>query len=240
MPIRFRCSYCNRLLGIATRKAGMQTTCPHCGNSITVPIPNEDEGKTERVNLDDVDALLGKSNSATIRDSAVAAPPAPPAAPAVAPPPGQAQQPEVMEPEFEEPLSLPASPPQPKKNSAPAKSSAPAKPQAAAKAPQTAPEKAPQPQAPPPKPSKPKKPIDPNNPPLFENDIEDILGRTDEPEQEQREKPPPASGLDAMSLGDASPRQITLSSGTATLLMAAVVVLLGLAFAAGYFLAPKS
>jgi phage FluMu protein Com len=227
MPIRFRCSYCNRLLGIATRKAGMQTTCPHCGNSITVPIPNEgDDGKTERMNLDDIDEMLGKSGGATIRDSAVAAPPAPPAAPTVAPPPVQDRRPEVIEPEFEDPLSLPRSQPAPKKSSAPAK-------------PQAPPEKAKVATPPLPKPTKPKKPIDPNNPPLFEGNIEDILGPTVEPEEEKREKPPATSGMDARSLGDQTSGHITLSSGTATLLMAAIVVLLGLAFAAGYLLAPK-
>jgi hypothetical protein len=45
--------------------------------------------------------------------------------------------------------------------------------------------------------------------------------------------------MDAMHLGDSAPRHITLSSGVATLLMAAIVVMLALAFAAGYFLAPK-
>src|SRR5262245_40754632 len=62
MPIRFRCSYCNRLLGIATRKAGMQTTCPHCGESITVPTPDSEEAGEPRVNLDDITELLERSD----------------------------------------------------------------------------------------------------------------------------------------------------------------------------------
>ena len=37
MPIRFRCSHCNRLLGIARRKAGTETKCPHCEGMILVP-----------------------------------------------------------------------------------------------------------------------------------------------------------------------------------------------------------
>jgi phage FluMu protein Com len=229
MPIRFRCSYCNRLLGIATRKAGTQTTCPHCGNAITVPIPHEDDGKTERINLDDVDALLGKSmDGATVKESAVAAPPAPPA------PPPVPQQQEAIEPEFEEALSLPPSLPTPVKKAQPEKAQSPAaKPQAAPPAKTKA--------APPPvpKPTKPKKPPDPDDPPLFEGDVDDILGTTHTPEEEERQKPPPTSGMDAMSLGDSPSRQITLSSGTATLLMAAVVVLLALSFAAGYLIAPK-
>ena len=47
MPIRFRCAYCNRLLGIATRKAGMETICPHCGYTITVPVPQEANGRAD-------------------------------------------------------------------------------------------------------------------------------------------------------------------------------------------------
>ena len=85
MPIRFRCPYCNRLLGIATRKAGMETICPHCGYTITVPVPHEENGRadddarTERMNLEDVEELLG--NAVT----EAAAPPAVVASPAVAP-----------------------------------------------------------------------------------------------------------------------------------------------------------
>jgi DNA-directed RNA polymerase subunit RPC12/RpoP len=44
MPIRFRCSYCSKLLGIARRKAGTDTVCPHCGYEITVP---KEEGEKE-------------------------------------------------------------------------------------------------------------------------------------------------------------------------------------------------
>jgi hypothetical protein len=41
MPIRFRCPQCSRLLGIARRKAGSQTSCPQCGGTITVPTQEE-------------------------------------------------------------------------------------------------------------------------------------------------------------------------------------------------------
>lgn len=43
MPIRFRCVYCTRLLGIASRKAGAVTRCPQCGNEIIVPARSDDE-----------------------------------------------------------------------------------------------------------------------------------------------------------------------------------------------------
>ena len=96
MPIRFRCSYCNRLLGIATRKAGMETICPHCGYTITVPVPQEDNGRpdddarTERLDLEDIEELLG--NAVT----EVAAPPAVVAAPVAEKPPAPLLAPEQL------------------------------------------------------------------------------------------------------------------------------------------------
>jgi hypothetical protein len=37
VPIQFRCSACDRLLSIATRKAGTSRACPNCAATITVP-----------------------------------------------------------------------------------------------------------------------------------------------------------------------------------------------------------
>jgi hypothetical protein len=37
MPIRFRCCYCNQLLGIARRKAGSVIECPNCHGQVGVP-----------------------------------------------------------------------------------------------------------------------------------------------------------------------------------------------------------
>jgi hypothetical protein len=39
MPIRFRCVYCDKLLGIARRKAGAVVNCPQCGQPLIVPNP---------------------------------------------------------------------------------------------------------------------------------------------------------------------------------------------------------
>jgi DNA-directed RNA polymerase subunit RPC12/RpoP len=39
MPIRFRCAYCNQLLGIARRKAGTVVRCPTCAGQVVVPAP---------------------------------------------------------------------------------------------------------------------------------------------------------------------------------------------------------
>lgn len=38
MPIKFRCLYCDQLLGIARRKSGSVVNCPKCGRAVTVPI----------------------------------------------------------------------------------------------------------------------------------------------------------------------------------------------------------
>jgi hypothetical protein len=37
MPIKFRCAYCNQLLGIARRKAGTVVRCPNCAGQVVVP-----------------------------------------------------------------------------------------------------------------------------------------------------------------------------------------------------------
>lgn len=39
MPIRFRCAYCNQLMGISHRKAGTVVKCPKCAGDIIVPVP---------------------------------------------------------------------------------------------------------------------------------------------------------------------------------------------------------
>ena len=46
MPIRFRCKSCRQLLGIATRKAGTEISCPKCGTAQIVPQPGQAEAAT--------------------------------------------------------------------------------------------------------------------------------------------------------------------------------------------------
>lgn len=53
MPIRFRCVYCDRLLGISRRKAGAVVTCPGCNEQLIVPNPEDLAEMTERVDDDD-------------------------------------------------------------------------------------------------------------------------------------------------------------------------------------------
>lgn len=39
MPIRFRCAFCNQLMGIARRKSGTVVRCPTCQGQVVVPGP---------------------------------------------------------------------------------------------------------------------------------------------------------------------------------------------------------
>lgn len=50
MPIRFRCAYCNQLMGISRRKAGEVVRCPTCTGQVVVPKPEVDDGEKESVN----------------------------------------------------------------------------------------------------------------------------------------------------------------------------------------------
>lgn len=46
MPIRFRCAYCNQLLGIAHRKAGTVVRCPTCAGQVIVPSVDNDAAES--------------------------------------------------------------------------------------------------------------------------------------------------------------------------------------------------
>jgi hypothetical protein len=62
MPIRFRCAYCNQLLGIARRKAGTVVRCPTCAGQVVVPAtdggedpkPSGDQPLFERSDFDEL------------------------------------------------------------------------------------------------------------------------------------------------------------------------------------------
>lgn len=41
MPIRFRCAYCNQLMGISHRKVGTIVRCPKCSGQVVVPHMDE-------------------------------------------------------------------------------------------------------------------------------------------------------------------------------------------------------
>ena len=99
MPIRFRCAYCEQLMGIARRKAGTVVRCPKCAGEIIVPMPDagsppdpddpDDQIGSDRIEdadferkLQDIDAKTAKelpTAPGTPRKPAVPVPkPAPP------------------------------------------------------------------------------------------------------------------------------------------------------------------
>jgi hypothetical protein len=47
MPIRFRCVYCEQLLGIARRKAGTVVKCPNCAGQVIVPAPEAEDDSSD-------------------------------------------------------------------------------------------------------------------------------------------------------------------------------------------------
>lgn len=47
MPVRFRCVYCDQLLGIARRKAGTVVKCPNCAGQLIVPAPEGDDDPSD-------------------------------------------------------------------------------------------------------------------------------------------------------------------------------------------------
>jgi DNA-directed RNA polymerase subunit RPC12/RpoP len=71
MPIRFRCAYCNQLLGIAHRKSGTVVRCPTCNGKVVVPAPPAMPAAAERplgsqpeliFERSDFDELLGPAD----------------------------------------------------------------------------------------------------------------------------------------------------------------------------------
>lgn len=58
MPIKFRCQYCNQLLGIAHGKAGKQVDCPTCGRTLQVPSQDGKAGSPPPPKIERVDPGL--------------------------------------------------------------------------------------------------------------------------------------------------------------------------------------
>src|SRR6202011_4429534 len=96
MPIRFRCAYCNQLMGISRRKAGTVVRCPTCGGQLVVPHPSEGEEQQPEGPVDqpgdplvfernDFDELLDSAADRG-RPETIPAPPSAPPAPSPSPP----------------------------------------------------------------------------------------------------------------------------------------------------------
>jgi DNA-directed RNA polymerase subunit RPC12/RpoP len=73
MPIRFRCAYCNQLLGISRRKAGTVVRCPTCAGQVVVPNvetmePSNGAGNSEPLVFErnDFDELLGSGDRSAV------------------------------------------------------------------------------------------------------------------------------------------------------------------------------
>jgi hypothetical protein len=205
------------LLGIARRKAGTQISCPQCFHALTVPIQDAVD------DLNELDELLGSRPHAngSVSDATQPLPQrrAPTAAPTM----------ELPEPESPRPVAPPA--PRPAPAAASVAAVPPPRP-AAPPAPATAPA---------PRPQRTRKPGEEE--PLLIEDVDELLGMARPGERfELDEEPPPrvkpVSGMDANSLDDGSGK-VVLSPQKATILVIAVVVLLGIAFTAGFLISSR-
>jgi phage FluMu protein Com len=93
MPIRFRCRYCNQLMGIARRKAGMMVHCPTCHAQVLVPASEVEAAAQPRPPQPTADVaapLFERSDFEAFLDNPVAEQPPvefPPPKPAAAPSP---------------------------------------------------------------------------------------------------------------------------------------------------------
>lgn len=191
MPVRFRCPHCNRLLGIARRKAGTQVNCPQCDQILTVP------QNSKSLDLDEIDQLVNP-----------VATPQPDAASAV-----QVTHKSVTGSAISSHNDI---------RLAPSASKNPLSQQARAT------------------PSNQHDRQSNRDSPLLERDVDSLLGLDKVPRFELDGQPDPrttrVTGIDALSLGD-EPEGIVLSPQKFTLLALGVLILLGLAFAAGFLTA---
>jgi DNA-directed RNA polymerase subunit RPC12/RpoP len=73
MPIRFRCAYCNQLMGISRHKAGDVVRCPKCSGQVVVPAADDKPGEipknAELVKAND-DADLDRLLAMAAKDAA--------------------------------------------------------------------------------------------------------------------------------------------------------------------------
>jgi hypothetical protein len=100
MPIRFRCAYCNQLLGISRRKAGTIVRCPTCAGQVVVPNVEAEDSDSSGSDRDpmifernDFDDLLSSGDGGAIalpkNETMLTSTEAPVPIPSVAnPPPG--------------------------------------------------------------------------------------------------------------------------------------------------------
>ena len=111
MPIRFRCAYCNQLMGIARRKAGTVVACPKCQGQVVVPIPPPDNGQQpEAAETEDKDNLFEKEDFGKFLNPGTGGPLGGPGAPAVQTAPDPAAAPQRQAPTAPAPAASPPAP----------------------------------------------------------------------------------------------------------------------------------
>ena len=74
MPIKFRCVYCEQLLGIARRKAGTVVKCPNCAGQLIVPAPDAANMSDESEDKDDSTAAAPELEAAGTRQATAVKP----------------------------------------------------------------------------------------------------------------------------------------------------------------------
>jgi len=89
MPIRFRCAYCNQLMGIARRKSGTVVNCPNCQGQVVVPAPEPEAQEAALPSPQPAPGVVDASNFGQefMPGNGPAPPPSAPAAPAWHQPP---------------------------------------------------------------------------------------------------------------------------------------------------------
>jgi hypothetical protein len=123
MPIRFRCAYCNQLMGISRRKAGTVVRCPSCSGQVVVPNPAAEPTEKpqerpsppaapqpelfERSNFDELFENAAGGKRAPARPAVAAAPHPTPDQPQAI---GPAPQPRRPEPVVQPPEQAPENP----------------------------------------------------------------------------------------------------------------------------------
>ena len=79
MPIRFRCAYCNQLMGIARRKAGTVVRCPTCAGQVIVPTMEDKPQAGAMFEGNEIDKMLegAEGDQPSVIIPTVGGPPAP-------------------------------------------------------------------------------------------------------------------------------------------------------------------
>src|SRR5262249_39704222 len=77
MPIKFRCVYCEQLLGIARRKAGTVVKCPKGAGQLSVPAPaavnaseEREEKEAAKANAAALEVAASRTGGAAVKPSA--------------------------------------------------------------------------------------------------------------------------------------------------------------------------